>query len=96
MFLRPISHILVERLAEPRRFIQALIGPRQTSKTTIARQVTSKTNMASHYASADEPMLRDRVWIEQQWETARLGLKIKDQKRGGVLVLDEVQKVTGW
>ena len=96
MFLRPIADTLVERLYEPRRFIQALIGPRQTGKTTIARQIISKTNLASHYASADEPLLRDRVWIEQQWETARLGLNSKDQKKSGVLILDEVQKVTGW
>lgn len=77
MFLRPISNILVERPGERRRFIQALIGPRQTGKTTIARQIISKTDIASHYASADEPVLRDRVWIEQQWETARLGLNSK-------------------
>ena len=96
MFLRPISNTLVERLEEPRRFIQALIGPRQTGKTTIARQIISKTDIASHYASADEPLLRDRVWIEQQWEMARLVLNSKDPKKGGVLVLDEVQKVTGW
>lgn len=96
MFLRPISNTLVERLDEPRRFIQALIGPRQTGKTTIARQIISKTDKASHYASADEPILRDRAWIEQQWETARLSLNRKDPKKGGVLVLDEVQKVTGW
>ena len=96
MFLRPISNTLSERLDEPRRFIQALIGPRQTGKTTIARQIISRTNVASHYASADEPLLRDRVWIEQQWEMARLDLKTKGQKRGGILVLDEVQKVTGW
>jgi hypothetical protein len=75
MFLRPISNILVERLDEPRRFIQALIGPRQTGKATIARQILSKTNIASHYASADEPLLRDREWIKQQWELARLRLK---------------------
>jgi predicted AAA+ superfamily ATPase len=66
MFFRPISKVPSERVNEPRRFIQALIGPRQTSKTTIARQVLSKTNNPSHYASADEPVLRDRVWIEQQ------------------------------
>jgi len=87
---------LVERPDEPRRFIQALIGPRQTGRTTIARQIISKTDIASHYASADEPVLRDRVWIEQQWEMARLGLNSKDPKKGGILVLDEVQKVTGW
>ena len=63
MFLRPTYHILAERLDEPRRFIQALIGPRQTGKTTIARLILSKTKMASLYASADEPLLRDKEWI---------------------------------
>jgi len=53
-------------------------------------------NSASHYSSADEPFLRDRAWIEQQWETARLGLKSDDKKKRGILVLDEIQKVTGW
>ena len=96
MFLRPVYNTLSERLDEPRRFIQALIGPRQTGKTTIARQIISRANLVSHYASADEPVLRDRVWIEQQWETARLDLRTTEQKRGGILVLDEVQKVTGW
>ena len=57
MFLMPISKTLSERLDEPRRFIQALIVPRQTGKTTMARQVISGINAASHYASADEPML---------------------------------------
>jgi predicted AAA+ superfamily ATPase len=96
MFLRPISSILLGRLDEPRRFIQTLIGPRQTGKTTLARQVLSKTNVPSHYASADEPILRDRVWIEQQWELARLGLRSSGEQEKGILVLDEIQKVTGW
>lgn len=96
MFLRPISRVLSERLDEPRWFIQALIGPRQTGKTTIAHQIISKMNNPSHYASADEPVLRDRGWIEQQWETARLGLRSGDEQKKGILVLDEIQKVTGW
>ncbi len=96
MFLRPITKIISERLDEPRRFIQALIGPRQTGKTTMARQIISKINLPSHYASADEPVLRDREWIEQQWEIARLGLKSGEGQKKGILVLDEVQKVTGW
>jgi predicted AAA+ superfamily ATPase len=96
MFLRPISNILSERMDEPRRFIQALIGPRQTGKTTMARQILSKTNIPSHYASADEPVLRDREWIEEQWEMARLRLKSDHEQKKGILILDEVQKVTGW
>jgi predicted AAA+ superfamily ATPase len=96
MFLRPISNVLFERLNEPRRFIQALIGPRQTGKTTIARQISSSMNIICHYASADEPVLRDREWIEQQWEMARLRLESGNKQGNVVLVLDEVQKVTGW
>jgi len=96
MFLRPISNTLSERLEEPRRFIQALIGPRQTGKTTVARQIISGTKIPSHYASADEPVLRDRVWIEQQWEAARFRLKTDVTREKGIFVLDEVQKVQGW
>ena len=97
MFLRPISQILLDRLNEPRRFIQALIGPRQTGKTTIARQILSKIDTPSHYASADEPILRDRIWIEQQWEMARTKLKSESPRaQQAVLVLDETQKVPGW
>ena len=96
MFLRPIANTLSDRLNEPRRFIQVLIGPRQTGKTTTAHQILEKTNVPSHYASADEPVLKDRVWIEQQWESARLKLKSPEGQEMGILVLDEVQKVTGW
>jgi hypothetical protein len=46
----------------------------------------------SHYASADEPTLQDRAWIEQQWDLGRL----KAKNGGALLVLDEVQKVPGW
>lgn len=97
MFLRPISQVLLDRLNEPRRFIQALIGPRQTGKTTIARQILSKIGTPSHYASADEPILRDRIWIEQQWEIARTKLKSETPRaQQAILVLDEIQKVSGW
>lgn len=51
---------------------------------------------ASHYASADEPVLKDRTWIEQQWETARARLKVAKHGEKAILVLDEVQKVSGW
>ncbi len=94
MFSRPISTILLDRLNEKRRFIQALIGPRQTGKTTIARQVLAKLSFPSHYASADEPVLRDRIWIEQQWNMAREKVQSRHQK--AVFVLDEIQKVPGW
>ena len=93
MFVRPISRVLEQRLKETRRFIQVLAGPRQTGKTTLVRQVLKNLDYPAHYASADEPTLRDRVWIEQQWETARLMLAKANR---AVLVLDEIQKIPGW
>jgi hypothetical protein len=89
-----IHNELLKRLGEKRRFVQVLAGPRQVGKTTLVRQVMEKANMAAHYASADEPSLRDRVWLEQQWDIARL--KAKESKAGALLVLDEIQKVADW
>jgi hypothetical protein len=52
------------------------------------------SKIPSHYASADEPSLRDRTWLEQQWDIARL--KAGESKSGALLVLDEIQKVAHW
>jgi predicted AAA+ superfamily ATPase len=87
---------LLKRLKEPRRFIQVLAGPRQTGKTTIVRQVIDENLLPVHYASADEPTLQSRAWIEQQWEAGRILVAETKVKGRALLVLDEVQKVTGW
>ena len=92
MFKRPAYSIIFNRISEPRRFIQVLSGPRQTGKTTLARQLIDGIKMPSHYASADEPILKSASWVEQQWETAR----IKARTGKALFVLDEVQKITGW
>jgi len=92
LYKRPLFQTLQSRLKEPRRFLQVLAGPRQAGKTTLARQAMEGGRTRSHYASADEPTLQDRAWIEQQWDLGRL--KAKDG--GALLVLDEVQKVPGW
>ena len=63
MFKRPIHSVLIERISESRRFMQILYGPRQTGKTTLAHQVMADLSIPSHYASADEPTLKDRTWI---------------------------------
>jgi predicted AAA+ superfamily ATPase len=90
-----IYDLLLGRIKEPRRFIQVLAGPRQVGKTTVARQVMAALKMPAHYASADEPSAQgDRIWLEQQWDIARL--KTKDSKEVALLILDEIQKVTNW
>jgi predicted AAA+ superfamily ATPase len=91
-FQRPHAGELTRRLREPRRFIQVVAGARQVGKTTLVQQVTGAAGLPVHFASADEPTLRGTEWIAQQWEAARLAAG----SRGGILVIDEVQKASGW
>lgn len=49
----------------------------------------------AHYASADEPTLKNGVWLEQQWETARRQAR-GASNRPSLLILDEIQKIPGW
>lgn len=98
MFKRNIYHEIVTRLRGERHFIQVLAGPRQTGKTTLARQTVDtwkKRKRPCHYASADEPALKDRAWLEQQWETARTTVQT-GRSKAGLLILDEIQKIPGW
>lgn len=95
-FKRQVYQTLLSRLQEPRRFIQILSGPRQTGKTILSRQVMEDLQIPAHYASADEPTLRDRAWIEQQWNIGRLKAKEEPKRKGALIVLDEIQKIPGW
>src|SRR5437899_2368430 len=94
-FIRSQATALGRRLRETRRFIQAVVGPRQVGKTTLVRQVIEAGHFRARFASADEPTLRGRDWVEQQWEAARLE-SAEAGKRGAVLVLDEIQKIPHW
>jgi predicted AAA+ superfamily ATPase len=94
MFKRPLFFKTVKRFEEPRKFIQVLYGPRQAGKTTLATQLAKTVDMKVHYAVSDESDLKDRTWIEQQWETARRF--INDKNGRALLVIDEIQKIQGW
>lgn len=83
---------LAQRLSGKRRFIQILAGPRQVGKTTLARQVLESYPHPSHYASADDPTIKDRDWVHQQWDLGRY----KAKAGPALLVLDEIQKIPGW
>ncbi|MFZ0303204.1 MAG: ATP-binding protein [Terracidiphilus sp.] len=93
MFTRPILAKLLERVKEPRRFIQVLAGPRQVGKTTLVRQAMSDFGERCSYATADYPSPENLVWIDQQWEAARLRCR---QSGSWLLVLDEIQKAPHW
>lgn len=93
MYIREINDILQERLKEPRRFIQALLGPRQVGKTTSVLQVIESFGFPFHYQSADFPSIKDYRWIEDQWNLARQ----KEKSNGSaILILDEVHKIPKW
>lgn len=94
-YQRPQASALAERLAEPRRHLQVVAGPRQVGKTTLVQQVVEVAGLPLRSASADEPTLKGPQWIEQQWQAARV-LADGAGKAGGVLVLDEIQKIPGW
>ena len=92
MIRKSILQTLSEHLFQPRRVIHVLAGPRQSGKTAIARQIMEALGGSGHYASADEPTLRGEEWLAHQWEIARM----KARKGEALLILDEIQKSTGW
>ena len=97
MYKRKVFHTFIEADREPRRFIQVLVGPRRrTGKTTLARQIAEAVPFPVHFATADEPTLRDRAWLIQQWEVARTRIGEMKKGKGALLILDEAQKVAQW
>jgi predicted AAA+ superfamily ATPase len=94
VYRRPAFGLLRARLEEPRRFIQVIAGPRQVGKTTLVRQVVESLPIRVSLATADDPGLRDAAWLDAVWEAARVAMR--DGPEPSVLVLDEIQKVSGW
>ena len=96
---RNILTAFIDRLLEPRRFLQVVAGPRQVGKTTLVGQALetlskdSGAHIAQHSVSADNPGLAGASWLAAQWETARA---LATQAGACVLVLDEVQKLPDW
>ena len=93
-YRRPIFPLLAERLTEDAARIQVVSGPRQVGKTTVVRQALRELDQPSHYASADDPALRDSAWLEAQWEEGRR--IARERRAGAILAIDEIQKVSGW
>lgn len=94
-YRRPVYADVLARAHEPRQFVQVLAGPRQVGKTTLARQVMDAIGIPGHFASADAPDPEDAGWIYTQWAIGRQQARMGG-RAGGLLVLDEVQKVRGW
>lgn len=92
MFRRKLVPQLTDRLNEPRRFIQIVVGPRQTGKTTAVLQTLEALKIPTHFVSADDPSLVSPEWLRNEWAQARA----LANGGGGILVIDEIQKVGNW
>lgn len=90
---RKIFQEVLERLREPRKSIQVLLGPRQVGKTTMALQAVETLKRPCHYASADSATLQGISWLREQWEIGRWK---STGEQGAVLIIDEVQKIPNW
>jgi predicted AAA+ superfamily ATPase len=97
MYNRLVFQDILKRLKEPRSQIQVLLGPRQVGKTTGIRSILQQLALDGtehRFAAADDPTLRDRVWLEQQWLLARAQCRALGSPF--ILVIDEVQKIEEW
>ena len=92
MFTRALVSQLTERLTEPRKFIQIVVGPRQTGKTTAVLQALEQLSVQRHFVSADDPNLVSVEWLRNEWEQARALAKQNE----AILVIDEIQKIEKW
>jgi predicted AAA+ superfamily ATPase len=94
VFRRALVQELATALARKPPLLQVIVGPRQVGKTTAAEQLVEHLGWPTVFAAADTPLPPGPEWIETHWHRARMQ---KPGKAGTVLlVLDEVQKVTGW
>ena len=94
-YQRPHVNALLERISEPRKFIQVITGPRQVGKTTIALTLRDKLTGLTEYHSADDVVSYSTLWIDQVWESLRLRMRL-EKKESAVLILDELQKINDW
>lgn len=94
-FKRPQYQELLERLKEPRRFIQVLAGPRQVGKSTLINQVLADIRMPYTLENADTIAATDSDWIRRIWASARSKMEL-GQHQEYLLVIDEIQKIGNW
>ncbi len=94
-YKRPQYQTLKHNLESAKPFIQVLTGPRQVGKTTLAQQYLAEYSHPYLFASADAIEVANGIWIQQQWETARLKLR-NSGATSLLLAIDEIQKINNW
>ncbi len=94
-YVRSQYKILLERINEPRKFIQVLAGPRQVGKSTLVGQVLKDIIIPYSLVNADGINPEDTDWIRRVWESARISMQLRHEEVH-VLVIDEIQKIDNW
>lgn len=94
-YKRPQFAEVLDRMNEPRKFIQVLAGPRQVGKSTLIDQVLAECQIPHHLYNADGVDENDADWIRRIWETTRTLMDTRQQTEA-VLVIDEIHKIKRW
>ena len=92
MYKKSEYQIIKDRIEEPRRFIQVVMGPRQVGKSTVVKQVLHDLDAPWQFYSADNVPASDSAWVSNCWEAVR-SLKENKGYESIVLVIDEIQKI---
>lgn len=96
MYERKVVSEIMQGLQRSKKLLHIITGPRQVGKTTAAQQIAKKWPGEVLSFSADSPMPPGSEWIFGHWQRAvHLAAKQTENKEV-LLILDEVQKVTGW
>ena len=86
---------LLTRIKASRGLIQVVVGARQIGKTTLIQQVLNDITQATMSISADDVSENQTMWINQQWEVARIQLQ-ENKAKYLVLAIVEIQKINRW
>ena len=95
MYKRAEYQVIMNRLKEPRKFIQVVMGPRQVGKSTVVKQVLQDLVMPYQLFSADNVPASNTAWISNCWAAVR-SLKENKGLESIILVIDEIQKISNW
>ena len=89
-----VLHRLQSRLEEPAPGrIQLLSGPRQVGKTHLLLKLKRDIGSRVVFAAADTPTAAISGWWEAQWRAVEA---IAAEGRQAVLIIDEIQYLSGW
>ncbi len=95
MYKRTEYQTIKDRINEPRKFIQVVMGPRQVGKSTVVKQVLKDTDLPYLIYSADNVPATNTTWVADCWAAARSMLTSKSYSCM-ILVIDEIQKIRNW